>query len=306
MNIEGLSLDQMKVALAVADAGSLSGAARRFNRTQSAVSYAVMTLERQLGVQLFDRSTQRARPTSVAAPLLREMKTIISRADALRESARLLREGESTTLIIGADTLYPLATLAGEMVAFQDAFPSVVIEVQSAPNHVIVERVLDGLCVLGIVTTPAHIPEPLLNQPLPTLPMIPVASTGHSLCANRHLPADEIDWTKHIHVMIQGERLPAFFEANHVQSRTWCVDDMMTKLTFVRAGLGWGYVPRHLVRDDLEHGVLEIISLPGLQSEHTLSVHLVHNGIREPTLPAQWLAQRLPIKHNSDSDPPKS
>ena len=50
MNIESLSIDQMRAALAVAELGSFSGAARRFSRAQSAVSYAVMTLERQLGV----------------------------------------------------------------------------------------------------------------------------------------------------------------------------------------------------------------------------------------------------------------
>jgi len=294
MNIEGLSLDQMKIALAVADAGSLSGAARRFNRTQSAVSYAVMALERQLGVQLFDRSAQRARPTSAAGPLLREMKVILSRTDALRESARLLREGDTTTLVIGADIHYPFAALTGAMAAFQNTFPSTGIEIQSAANHIIVDRVLDGLCILGIVTAPAVIPEPLVHEPLPMLPLIPVASRQHSLCADRPNVAGCVDWTEHVQVTIRGERLPAPLETSQTQPRTWCVDDLTTKLAFLRAGLGWGYVPQHLVQEDLDHGGLEIIALPGFQAEYLQSVHLVRNGTRELALPARWLAQYLP------------
>ncbi len=294
MNIEGLSLDQMKIALAVADAGSLSGAARRFNRTQSAVSYAVMALERQLGVQLFDRSAQRARPTSAAGPLLQEMKAILSRTDALRESARLLREGDTTTLVIGVDIHYPLATLTGAMAAFQNAFPSIGIEIQSAASHIVVDRVLNSLCILGIVTAPTTIPEPLVHEPLPMLPLIPVVSRGHSLCADRLTVVGGVDWAKHIQVTIQGERLPAPLETSQPQLKTWCVDDLTTKLAFLRAGLGWGYVPQHLVQEDLDHGDLEIIALPGLQAEYLQSVHLVRNGTRELALPARWLAQYLP------------
>ena len=294
MNIEGLSLDQMKVALAVADAGSLSGAARRFNRTQSAVSYAVMSLERQLGVQLFDRSAQCARPTSAAGPLLREMKAILSRTDALRESARLLREGDSTTLVIGVDIHYPLAALTGAMAAFQNTFLSTGIEIRSAASHVVVDRVLDGLCILGIVTAPTKIPEPLVHEPLPMLPLIPVVSRGHSLYAGHPNVAGDVDWTRHIQVTIQGERLPAPLVTGQTQPKTWCVDDLTTKLAFLRAGLGWGYVPQHLVQEDLAQGGLEIIALPGLQAEYLQSVHLVRSGTRELALPARWLAHYLP------------
>lgn len=56
MQVSGLSLDQMHLALAVAETGSYSAAARRLSRKQSAVSYAVASLERQLGVLLFERA----------------------------------------------------------------------------------------------------------------------------------------------------------------------------------------------------------------------------------------------------------
>ncbi|MCW6510044.1 LysR family transcriptional regulator [Lichenifustis flavocetrariae] len=54
--IGSLSLDQLKVLVAVADTGSFSAAARKLGRVQSAISQTVQTLEDAQGVQLFDRS----------------------------------------------------------------------------------------------------------------------------------------------------------------------------------------------------------------------------------------------------------
>ncbi len=55
------SLDQLRVFLAVVDAGSFSAAARRLNRRQSVVSYTIANLERHLGgLMLFDRRQPQA------------------------------------------------------------------------------------------------------------------------------------------------------------------------------------------------------------------------------------------------------
>jgi hypothetical protein len=44
-----LSLDQLEVLLTVVEAGSFAAASRTLNRATSAISYAIDTLERQLG-----------------------------------------------------------------------------------------------------------------------------------------------------------------------------------------------------------------------------------------------------------------
>ena len=54
------SVDQLRVLLAVAEAGSFTGAARRLGRAISAVSYAIDTLEAQLGVPVFTRGSTRS------------------------------------------------------------------------------------------------------------------------------------------------------------------------------------------------------------------------------------------------------
>ena len=53
------SIDQLLVLLAVAEAGSFTGAAKRLGRATSAISYAIDTLERDLVHSLFNRGTIR-------------------------------------------------------------------------------------------------------------------------------------------------------------------------------------------------------------------------------------------------------
>ncbi|MFF5262084.1 LysR family transcriptional regulator [Actinomadura viridis] len=52
-----MELRQMEVAVAVAEAGGFTAAARRLNVVQSAVSSTVRSLERELGTRLFERTT---------------------------------------------------------------------------------------------------------------------------------------------------------------------------------------------------------------------------------------------------------
>src|SRR5258707_6683586 len=53
------SVDQLLVLLAVVEEGSFTGAAKRLRRATSALSYAIDTLETQLGLSLFYLGTTR-------------------------------------------------------------------------------------------------------------------------------------------------------------------------------------------------------------------------------------------------------
>src|SRR5439155_16489221 len=53
------SVDQLLVLLTVVEEGSFTAAAKRLRRATSAISYAIDTLETQLGLALFNRGTTR-------------------------------------------------------------------------------------------------------------------------------------------------------------------------------------------------------------------------------------------------------
>ncbi len=91
----GFDLDQLRTFIAVAEAGSMSAAAPRVFRSQSAVSEQVRKLEESCGVALFTRGKQGVSTTPAGARLLSHARDILAKAEAaLREVRGQVLKGE--------------------------------------------------------------------------------------------------------------------------------------------------------------------------------------------------------------------
>lgn len=75
-----MNLQQLETFLTVVELGSFTKTAQRLNSTQSTVSMRIAELERELGVQLPDRSQRHIRPTSKGRGLPQSLGDLRSRA----------------------------------------------------------------------------------------------------------------------------------------------------------------------------------------------------------------------------------
>jgi len=73
---------------------------------------------------------------------------------------------------------------------------------------------------------------------------------------------------------------------------TWRVTDLGLKLEMLRAGIGWGHMPMHLVADDLAHGRLVTLALPTRPGVHQRFT-LLHRIDSPPGPAGRWLMQAL-------------
>src|SRR5882762_3910917 len=121
--LDNLTLDQMRVLIAVAEAGSFSAAARRLGRVQSAVSQAVQTLEENLRLALFDRSGKTPVLTDAGRMVLNDARQVVLRAEALRTHAETMAGGTEPELAFAVDPLFPTDMLMESLRALQAAFP---------------------------------------------------------------------------------------------------------------------------------------------------------------------------------------
>jgi DNA-binding transcriptional LysR family regulator len=88
-----MELRELTAFVAVAEEGGMSAASRRLHSSQPALSQTVSGLERQLGVELLERSSTGVRPTEAGAALLSEARAILARHDeALRWMAEFTSE----------------------------------------------------------------------------------------------------------------------------------------------------------------------------------------------------------------------
>ena len=91
--MDALTLDQIQIFLAIVDAGSISKAAKKLNRAQSAVTYGIQKLEAQIDMPLFDRAAYRPTLTEAGRALLLRARRIAEETNAFRDSARSLASG---------------------------------------------------------------------------------------------------------------------------------------------------------------------------------------------------------------------
>ena len=105
--LDGVSLDQLRIFIAAADAGSFSAAGRSLSRAQSAVSDLIGNLEAQLGVTLFDRAGRMPKLTAEGTVLLADARCVIAGVNGLKSRARGMAEGLEPELSVVVDVFYP-------------------------------------------------------------------------------------------------------------------------------------------------------------------------------------------------------
>ena len=120
-----MELHQLRYVVAVAEHGSFTAAAECERVAQPAVSAAVRTLERELGVQLFRRGRSGAQPTEAGAAVLVHARAALAAVAAAREVADevtgLLRGRVEVGMVVGCTS----TVLAGLLADFAAAHPAV-------------------------------------------------------------------------------------------------------------------------------------------------------------------------------------
>jgi DNA-binding transcriptional LysR family regulator len=183
--LDNFSLDQLRVLIAVVDAGSFSAAARRLKRAQSAVSYAITSLEKSFGVSLFDRTPWRPRLTEAGAALATEARAVLLKAEGIRARAKTLREGLEAEVPIVVEVMFSMRKVMDLVGAFERQFPTVALNVHVESLGGAPELVLSGVCRLGIVSSLAGVLAGLSSRPCNSVPVEVVAAPKHPLAVER-------------------------------------------------------------------------------------------------------------------------
>ena len=287
----------MRAALAVAETGSFSAAARRLNRKQSAVSYAVANLERQLGVSLFERvDGQGPATTEVGRLLLREMEAVVRRSDEIKNQARAAAAGSENELAIVIDSLYSVRAFAAQLEGFAEQFPTVVLRVDIESMGAVQTRILDGNFALGIAGSFPYLPAGLIGDAIGEVVRIPVAAPGHPLARGAPgggpLPSRML--LDHIQVVVSDRsELTRGRDFAVYTGRTWRVADLSTKHEMLLAGLGWGYMPEHLVAEDLTSGALREVQVEGLRERNNVAMLVIRRRDRVLGPAGHWVLAQL-------------
>jgi DNA-binding transcriptional LysR family regulator len=285
------TLDQLRVFAAVAETGSFSAAARRMHRAQSAISYAIANLEELLGLVLFERGHRRPVLTDAGRAVLADARRVGRLVDDLRARALGLTTGLEAEIGLVVDVMFPTARLVAVLEAFSREFPTVALRLRIEALGAVVDQVLTRACALGISGPMGVAAEAVEQRPLSQIELIPVCAPTHPL-ALLATPLPASAFHEHVQlVLTDRSRLTEGQDFGVLSPRTWRLGDLGAKHALLRAGLGWGKMPAHMVCDDLSAG--RLVRLDPDRPGTMFQLLLIHRADSPPGPATRWLAERL-------------
>ena len=271
-----LTLRQLEVFLAIAQHQSVSRAANALSLSQSAASSALVELERQFDVQLFDRVGKRVRLNDLGHAVLPRAAEMLDRANELEAALRSqdapgeLRVG--ATLTIGNY----LATLIVSDYMQRHAGSKITLDVQNTAH--IIAKVAGFELDLGLVEGTCQHPDiEVMHWGDDALEVF--AAPDHPLAKKRRItPADlaAADWivrepgsgTRETFDRAVAGVLPAVrirLELSHTEAIKRAVE----------SGLGIGCISRMALREAFRRGSLVRLKTPFLNMEREFLI-LIH------------------------------
>lgn len=256
-----LSLDALRLVDAVARRGSLAGAAEELGRTPSSVTYAARRLEEDLDVLLFDRRGYRARLTPAGEELLREGRQLLAAAEELRRRVQRVARGWETELRIALDSVIPFSRLLPLIERFCAEAPT-----RLRVSHEVLGGTWDALASgRSDLAIGASAGAPANGQHgvgwrtlrLGEAQFVFAVSPTHPLAAAA-APLTPAQLRAHRQIVVgdTSQRLAPRTAGLIGAAGTITVPTMADKIAAQAAGLGVGYVPLHLVREQLARGEL--------------------------------------------------
>jgi DNA-binding transcriptional LysR family regulator len=146
-----MTLEQLRIFVAVADRLHFTRAAEALGLTQSAVSAAIAALEGRYGVTLFHRVGRHVELSDAGSAFLieaREVLTTATHAEAIFQDLAGLKRGR--LVIMGSQTI---ATywLPPRLFAFRQAYPGIAIELSIGNTAQVAAAVVAGTVEVGFV-----------------------------------------------------------------------------------------------------------------------------------------------------------
>jgi DNA-binding transcriptional LysR family regulator len=282
--LDAVTLDQLRTFIAAAEEGSFSAAGRKLRRAQSVVSQTLGNLEAQLGVRLFDRSGRYPRLTVQGLTLLQEARAVGNHVDSFKAQAYSMREGLEPEVSVVVDVMYPMAGLTRAAGSSRKIYPHTPLRLYVEALGGVVQPVLNRTCRIGIMGSLPTVPDDLQSEPLLDVAFVTVVSPEHPLAKVRGvIPKAALEEQVQL-VLTDRTVLTEGRNFGVLSPMTWRLADLGAKHAFLRAGLGWGHMPLHMVEEDLKRKRLVTISVSGLSSK-TPFVMLMHVVYRKETPP---------------------
>jgi DNA-binding transcriptional LysR family regulator len=292
MPIPSTSLEQWAVLAAVVDEGGFAPAATALHRSQSAVSYAIARLQSALDTPLLAIEGRRAVLTSEGRELLKRARPLLREMQSLERLARSLKQGWESALRLVVDAAFPRELLLKIVGELRQLCPNTEISLSDAVLSGAEEVIAEGRA--DVVVT-SRVPPPFMGEFLMDVTFLAVARPDHALHQlDRVLGSDDL--ARHVQIVVRDSGSKAPRDEGWLGAERRCtVSSPEASLAMIEAGLGFGWLPEHLIAAALASGTLRRLPLQaGAMRKLSLQLVLVRP---DPAGPAARAAVECFTRH---------
>ena len=185
-----IDLKLLKTIRAVAQTGSMQGAAGRLFVTQSALSHQLKEIEQQLGQPLFVRKSQPVQFSWQGQLLLQLADEVLPKIDAVQTQLRQQPELPAQ-LRLTVECHACFHWLLPAVKAFRQQWPQVALNLDTEIEHHAIEAMLAGDLDL-VLTTDERLTQQVCYQPLFELELLAYLAPEHPLAAKSWLAPEDL------------------------------------------------------------------------------------------------------------------
>ena len=261
-----MTLEQLRIFIAVAERQHMTRAAESLHIAQSAASNAIAQLEARHGTRLFDRVGRRIELTEAGRAFLGEARAVLARAEAAETLLQEFGGLERGSLTVQASQTISGYWLPRHLVAFRRAYPNIEVRLAIGNTAQAAAAIEDGSAELGFVEGAVTAPH-LDSLRVARDQLVVVVGPGHPWIGRRKLsPAmlADADWV----LREPGSGTRSVFEAalavRGIDSNALKVQLELPSNEAVRAaveaGLGATAISASVAAPSLEAGLLHQVS----------------------------------------------
>lgn len=178
----------MRYAVAIAEEQSFTRAAQRCFVVQSALSRQIKSLESELGVRLFARTSRKVKVTPAGEAFVKQARLCLQAAERAKASAAAAHGQIRGSLTIGVIPTVTAVDIAAVLGAFRRSYPEVGVHVRTGGSDEFLRRIAAGQLDVGVLGLAEGVtPRGVQTRELSQERLVAVLSEGHRLAGRRRL-----------------------------------------------------------------------------------------------------------------------
>lgn len=268
-----MTIRSLEIFECVARHGKMSAAAEALYIAQPTISKAIAELEKEYGVQLFDRLSKKLFITEAGRHLLGYAQEVLRSAEALEKGMANLAEHK--TVLLGATMTVGKCVLVDIVKSFETKSPDVQVSVTIDNTRVIEEMLLQSQLDLALVEGHIKSPELKVVQAMKDS-LVLVCHPAHPLAVKKSVPVQTLSAYPFILREEGSGTRESFMDVLHAYDVRvpvkWSCHGFDAILQAVLANQGLTVISQRIAAPYAEQGTLKILPVTGIKMQRSFNL----------------------------------